>query len=75
MAGSGQALKTNRVAGGFGSGRSVGILDPVCLGTLFSLGYFGYFQVFRVYQIFWVYPKCWVLPRISGYLLHDDFWN
>ena len=56
MAGSGQALKTNRVAGGFGSGRSVGIFDPVCLGTLFSLGYFGYFQVFRVY------PKCWVLP-------------
>ena len=75
MAGSGQALKTNRVAGGFGSGRSVGIFDPVCLGTLFSLGYFGYFQVFRVYQIFWVYLKCWVLPRISGYLLHDDFWN
>ena len=38
-----------RVAGGFGSGRSVEIFDRVFLGILFTL---GYFRVFRVIQVF-----------------------
>ena len=44
-----------RVAGGFGSSRSVEIFDRVFPGISFTLGYFRVFRVIRVFRVFQVF--------------------